>query len=113
MNCFQEFVTEEKVNGITYYRVNMNGELNDKKCEMVLFNLELMNKVHNAAPQDICMRRELKKLNMLKQMFLVEVLAELKISPQQKAEEKIKFNNLMIEVIESRYKCSIEAFYLI
>ena len=114
MNCFQEFVTEEKVNGITYYRVNIYSQRIDRKCEVVLYLLERMKTPHwMTAPQDICMRRELKKLNMLKQKFLVEVLAELEISPEQKAKERIKFNDLIIKISELLFKCPREAFDLI
>ncbi|CAO1342126.1 unnamed protein product, partial [Diamesa tonsa] len=104
MNCLQEFVTEEKVNGITYFRVNIDGQLNDKKCKGVLYQLEQMEKSLNTDPKDICIRRELKKLNYFKLMFKLRVFAELGISPQQEAEEKTKYNDLMLKIIEMHFK---------
>ena len=113
MNCFQEFVTEEKVNGITYIRVNMNGQLNDKKCEGIFYQLERMEDSHKNSPQDVCMRRELKKLNLFKLRFKLEILAEIGISPQQKAEERISVNDLMMKAFKINTKCHKEAFDLI
>ena len=113
MNCFQEFVSEEKVDDITYYRVNIDGQLNDKKCEGILYHLKQMEDSINTDPQDICMRKELKKLNLFKQKFKIQVLAELGISPQQKTEEKIKFNKLMLKTVEMHFKCHKESFDLI
>ena len=63
--------------------------------------------------EDVCMLREIKKLNFYKLKWNFEVMAEIGISPQQKAEERINFNVLMMRAIEMLYKCHKEAFDLI
>lgn len=40
VQCFQELVTKEIVNGTTYYRVDMDGQLNYEKFKKVLCQLE-------------------------------------------------------------------------
>lgn len=113
MKCFRQFVTEEKVNGITYFRVNIDVQPNDKKCQGILEYLEHMEHSENTDPEDVCMLREVKKLNLYKVKWDFEVLAEIGISSQQKEEERIKFNELMIKAIEMLFNCQKEAFDLI
>ncbi|CAO1321112.1 unnamed protein product [Diamesa serratosioi] len=110
MNCLQKFITEEQVEGVTFYRINFDLQADDKSCEVLYRHMVSLESLEDQDLEEGCMRRVAKKMNYVKRQMSLYYLSKLDLSVQQKAEAKLQHVQLSNDGKQLYNGCQIELF---
>ncbi|CAO1336509.1 unnamed protein product [Diamesa serratosioi] len=111
MKCVRKFITEEQVEGVTFFRINLDIQSDDKSCEKInKYITDSHDTTEEQGPEEACMKRIIKNINYVKREMSINFLSELDFSVQQKAEAKLQHAQLSKDEKQFFYGCQIEVF---
>lgn len=110
MNCFRKFITEETVNGVTFFRVNIKLQPGDKDCEYLNNHILDVENTDSAEPVEACARKKAKEGNYTNRKWELNLLGELGIAEQQKEEAKMQLTQFMVDSRMFYFDCQMETF---
>lgn len=105
MECFRQFVTTEDVDGVTFYRVNMNLRADDVKCN---FYYKMDGNYDDFSE---CVSRKAKSIDFSKRLWSIQALSQYNLSSQQQNEFIISRTELEIEWNSLKIDCYLDEFY--
>ncbi|CAO1336302.1 unnamed protein product [Diamesa serratosioi] len=100
MKCLRNIVTEEDVEGVTFYRLNIN---NQHDCLKADFTKQYKN-------VDICLSKKMIEMEIPKMFLKLECLLTFNVSVEQREEIKLEFNKIMDHLFKLDSECIAENF---
>ncbi|CAO1336322.1 unnamed protein product [Diamesa serratosioi] len=85
MKCLRNRITEEDVEGVTFYRLNIDNQHDCLKADFA--------KKHKV--NDICLSKKMNEMEIPKKLYQLECLSTFNVSVEQRKEMKLEFNNIM------------------
>ena len=107
MKCFGQFVTEEEVEGVTFFRVNIAIQPDDLKCSLYY---ELAQYRYS---DRICAVKEMEMMDFYRLSWTIRIMKQFKISTQQQKElenDVMKFERGFKDIT---YTCMFEMLEII
>ena len=98
MKCFSHFLSEEQIDGVTFYRVNVDPKVDDENC----------NYLYNLTKDDNCVVNSSRKMNFYIRVWTIQFLNQFNVSSQQQIEMQHEIIQIERDFKDLVYSCVVE-----